>query len=97
MALITRNTDGTIPEEWHDTDRTLMAYVWPGGYPMFYFTADGGILCPDCASAAEREGLTNDPDDAQWYIIGANVSWEDAALYCDHCSKRISSAYSEED
>ena len=27
---------------------------------------------------------------------GQDVNWEDAELYCDHCSKRIESAYAED-
>jgi hypothetical protein len=33
----------------------LITYAWPGGYPVFYVTADAGILCPDCARMAEAE------------------------------------------
>ena len=76
-------------------DGRLTAYAWPGGYPVFYITKDGGALCPDCAREAEAEGLTSDPDDAQWCIVAGDVNWEDDALYCDHCNKIIESAYGE--
>ena len=26
------------------------AYAWPGGYPVYYVTADSGVLCPKCAN-----------------------------------------------
>ena len=25
----------------------LMAYAWPGGYPLYYVCKDGGVLCPE--------------------------------------------------
>lgn len=73
----------------------LTTYTWPGGYPMYYITADGGVLCPDCARMAEREGLSGDPDDGQWNIVAGEVNWEDAGLVCDHCGERIQNAYGE--
>jgi len=81
-----------------DDNGQLSAYAWPGGYPIFYIVADNGILCPDCARWAEKENR-QDPecrDDDQWRIIAADVNYEDPALYCDNCSKRIESAYAEE-
>lgn len=75
-------------------------YAWPGGYPIFYLTADQGVLCPDCANT-ERSALidqldANCPDDDQWRIIASDCNWEDPDLHCDHCSKRIESAYAED-
>jgi hypothetical protein len=81
----------------HSDDGTLDAYAWPGGYPLYYITADAGCLCPECAEMARREGLTNDRQDTQWYILAAEVNWEDASLYCDNCEERIESAYAEDD
>lgn len=80
-----------------DDDGRLTAYAWPGGYPVYYVTADSGALCPDCARMAEAEGLAGDPEDPQWYIVAADINWEDADLYCDHCSERIESAYADDD
>lgn len=71
----------------------LGAYSWPGGYPLYYVTLDGGTLCPDCARGAESEGLTDDPDDPQWHIIACHVNWEDQQVYCDDCNAHIESAY----
>ena len=82
----------------------LPAHAWPGGYPLFYIVKDGGILCPDCANMAEREGLTavDDPDhisveESQWHIIAQEANYEDPELFCDHCYARIESAYAEEE
>ncbi len=84
-----------------DNDGKLVTYAWPGGYPVYYITEDGGILCPACARMAEDETLSvvdeNGWTDPQWHIIGVDVNWEDSSLYCDHCYERITSAYAEED
>jgi len=36
---------------------TLPAFAWPGGYPMYYVTTDGCVLCPSCANEAPVEDL----------------------------------------
>ena len=75
----------------------MQSFAFPGGYPIFYVAKDSGILCPDCAGLPECQQATPDcPDDAQWFIIGADCNYEDPALFCDHCGKRIESAYCED-
>lgn len=81
----------------YENDSTLMHYAWPGGYPIFYVVADGGVLCPECARMAEAEGLANDSEDEQWYIVAADVNYEDEQLFCDHCYAHIPSAYGEDE
>lgn len=71
------------------------SFAWPGGYPLFYITADGGVLCSKCAN--ENFELTCDPDDPQWFIVEANINWEDESLYCDHCNELVESAYGGDD
>lgn len=66
-------------------------YAFPGGYPLFYITADGGILCPKCCN--ENKELLNDESDRQWFVIAYDVNCEDGELYCDHCNEKIESAY----
>lgn len=79
----------------------LPAFAWPGGYPLWYLCADGGALCPDCVNkemdiiAPETLANAKNWPDKQWRLIGCNVNWEDDALTCDHCYKRIESAYGE--
>ena len=65
-----------------------------GGYPLFYLTADGGVLSPQAVQ--ENLELCRDEHDPQWYVVGADVNWEDASLFCDHTSQRIESAYAED-
>lgn len=66
------------------------AYAWPGSCPMYYITADGGILCPPCATENRERDIKDDP---QWYIVRAGANYEDPDLYCDHCSLLIECAY----
>lgn len=64
-----------------------------GGYPLFYITADNGVLCSDCAN--KEMVRTLDPDDDQFHIVGCDINYEDDCLYCDHCEQQINSAYGE--
>ena len=67
----------------------LPAYAWPGGYPVFYLSKHGLVLCPKCA---------NDPAEAhEDPPVASGVNWEDPTLFCDDCSEHIESAYAEED
>lgn len=69
-------------------------YTWPGGYPMFAVTTDGGCLCKACCKTESRSiGSTYGTDG--WAIAGLAVNWEDPSLWCDHCGERIESAYAE--
>jgi hypothetical protein len=69
--------------------------AWPGCYPLYYLTKDGGVLCPDCVN--NNIELVTDPDDPQWYIVASEVNYEDDSLYCDHCGEQIESAYADDD
>lgn len=64
------------------------SYAWPGGYPVFYYTDNYDVLCPECARKT---------DEFDEEITGMEANWEDPDLYCHHCSGRIESAYAEED
>ena len=71
-----------------DSDLELPAYAWPGGYPMYYLTAQGTVLC---AKHANVEGEFNDET-----LTEADVNWEDTDLWCEH-SHKIESAYGDDD
>jgi hypothetical protein len=90
MALPERDSTGKFP-----------AYAWPGGYPLIYLCADGGILCPACANNANgSEAYAGDyvPERGRdWHMIGADVYWEGPPMQCDHCNKAIESAYGDPD
>ena len=70
-------------------------YAWPGGYPHYVVTADGGALCHDCVKAEYKLVYRSTRDDLRdgWTIAGIDINWEDADLLCDHCGKGIESAY----
>ena len=66
---------------------------FPGLYPIYYVTQDGGILCPECVNM--YLALCADSNDPQWYVIASDVNWENPELICDNCGCRIESAYAE--
>ena len=74
-------------------------YAWPGGYPVYFLTADGAALSWRAAREERRNILTalRDRDNTGgWRVIGLEVNWEDPALYCEHTGERIPSAYAED-
>lgn len=79
--------------------KPLDAFAWPGGYPMFYVFADGGVVCPDCVNENIEQidqairGGGNRNSHGGWAIAAHDVNYEDESLACDHCDKRIESAY----
>lgn len=75
------------------------AYAWPGGYPLYFVTSDGAALSFDAVKAERRnilDSIAHRLSDG-WCVIGMDINWEDASLYCDHTGKRIESAYAEEE
>lgn len=67
-----------------DESGKLIAYAFPGGYPVYYLDREDSVLCPDCANAlvpAEQKGLV------------AALHEEGEPLSCDECGKTIESAY----
>lgn len=82
----------------------LGPYVWPGGYPLFFITADSACLCWQCGAKKERrqvlESIKAKPNPHAmhtdgWRVVATDVNWEDGELYCDNCNDRIESAYAE--
>jgi hypothetical protein len=74
-------------------------YAWPGGYPCYFITADGGALSWRAAREERRLILTalRDRDSTGgWLVTGLDINWEDPALHCDHTGERIPSAYAED-
>ena len=86
-----------IPER--DDEGRLPGFAWPGGYPFFYITQDNGALCRFCANGGRgSEATTEATEDAdpQWLIVASDINYEDPVLLCDHCQRRIESAYAED-
>lgn len=73
--------------------------AWPGGYPLYFITSDGGAL----AFATVRDNLRAVLDSIKtragdgWRVVACEVNWEDPDLYDDHTGERIASAYAEEE
>ena len=67
-------------------------YAWPGGYPRFAVTDDGGALCPSCCKD-ERDTIAITSGKDGWCVVALDVNWEDPHLLCDVCFKPIDSAY----
>lgn len=78
-------------DELRDSNGKLPTYAWPGGYPLYYMAKDGGILCPDCANAYKPNRDTEE----QLKPVFFATNWEDSQLFCEHCDKRIESAYAD--
>lgn len=82
--------------------KPLDAWAWPGGYPLFYIFTDGGCVCPECVNKNIVEidealrGGGNRNSHGGWAIDGYEANYEDPDIHCDHCSKRIESAYAED-
>ena len=67
-------------------------YAWPGGYPLYAITDDGGVLCHTCCKSEFTSIVGSYPNDG-WHVIAIDVNYEDTSLYCDHCNQLIESAY----
>lgn len=73
---------------------TAQPYAWPGGYPRYAITSDGGALCRSCCSEERKQIGTTTGSDG-WNVVALDVNWEDPLL-CDHCSSSIPSAYGDD-
>lgn len=74
------------------------AVAWPGCYPLFFYTSDGGALSFKTVKeelSSVLWSIQNRCDDG-WRVVGCDVNWEDPNLYDDHTSERIESAYAED-
>lgn len=71
-------------EPKRDENGQFPAYVWPGGYPLYYLDKQGNCLCPECAS--------REVDQSQ-DVVACDVHWEGEPLTCDDCGKETVSAY----
>lgn len=82
--------------EIRDTDGTLPAYAWPGGYPVLYLAADGESFCPGCANNEPEVHFGQEIDDA-WSVIGWFIHYEGPPELCCNCGESTSSAYGDPD
>lgn len=71
-------------------------YAWPGGYPKYFITEDGGVLSFDSAKENKDEiidAMKEGRDNKQWRVVAVEINWEDPDLYCDHSGEKIECAY----
>ena len=73
------------PRDYTQKDGTLIAYAWPGGYPILYYTVSGDVLCAACALCA----LASDDDP----VKAAEIHYEGPPLECADCGEWTESAY----
>jgi hypothetical protein len=76
MHLPERNSDGTLP-----------AYAWPGGYPIIYIDTHCDVLCASCATKAL------DAEDTTCKPVACEVFYEGPIDFCAECNTEIESAY----
>ena len=79
-------------KEYEDEDGKLIAWAWPGGYPVIYVNRQGDMLCPTCA----QKNLDELPKTDHEYPTGVDIYYEGPPLEC-LCGKFIESAYGDPD
>ena len=62
--------------------------AWPGLYPLYVVTDDGGILCPDCCRSERRQIACSYPGDG-WRVIAMQALFDDTEMLCSHCAAVI--------
>ena len=79
--------------------QTKSPYAWPGGYPLYAITSDGGVLCMSCCKSEARQIIPSIKSQLSdgWQVQAFDVNWEDPHLICDHCGNPIESAYADDD
>lgn len=90
-----------IKRALEEGDGKLFAYVFPGGYPVYYLDGDNEVLCRDCAQkqldeAVEEIETDGEPMIPRFLPCAMDANYEDPNLYCSECSSRIESAYAED-
>ena len=84
-----------------DLDEALKhEFAWPGGYPTYFITADGGALSHKTVNEEREqiaEAIEDDDTDSGWRVVALDINWEDPDLHDDHSGERIPSAYAEDD
>jgi hypothetical protein len=75
-------------------------YAWPGAYPLYFVTTDGGALSFKTVRQEWRcivDAHLRRDQRCGWAIEAVDINWECPDLYDDHTGERIESAYAEED
>jgi hypothetical protein len=73
-------------------------WIWPGGYPLFFITSDGGVLSFEAVRQELRSvmwSIRRKVGDG-WRVVACEANYEEPDLFCDHLGCRIPSAYAED-
>jgi hypothetical protein len=72
--------------------------TFPGCYPLYFITSDGGALSFDTVRANLRNVLDSIRTESRdgWRVVACEVNYEDSELYDDHTGEQIPSAYGED-
>ena len=74
-------------------------FAWPGGYPLYFITADGSALSFETVRKEFRqiaEAIKTTDSRGGWKVEACEVNYEDSELLCDHSGERIPSAYGDD-
>lgn len=75
-------------------------YAWPGGYPIYFITDDGGALAFKTVKDEYdliRDAIEDDDTSGGWRVVDVDINWEDERLFDDHTGDLIESAYGDDD
>ncbi len=73
-------------------------FAWPGGYPLYFLSHGGDVLCFGCVRSNFRsvvEHTKMGDRSASWHLGACEVHWEGSPLECAECQCEIESAYGE--
>lgn len=71
------------------------AFAWPGGYPLYFVTADGESLSFDTVRREFRQivsSVKHRDNTGGWRVVGTDINWE-SDLVDAHTGATIPSAY----
>ncbi len=70
-------------------------YAWPGGYPIYFPTTDGGALSFKAARDNRREileAIACEDKWSGWHVCAAEIAWE-GPLFCSLTDQPIETTY----
>ena len=73
--------------------------VFPGGYELAVYLADGERICHQCAEENASRIIESTLSEARdgWELLGCDVYWEGPDESCCECGKTLSSEYGDPD
>ena len=71
-------------------------YAWPGGYPLYFITEDGGALSFETVRQQYKGVLDSvrcNNNDGGWRVIAMEINYDNCDLIDDHTGELIECAY----